>query len=126
MIGNFLLVALGGAAGAAARYGVGLALGPPWGLPWGALPWATLMVNIVGGFAMGALIGGAWGGDKSLTLLLGTGFLGGFTTFSAFSAETVAMIEAGGFLLACLYAAMSVGLCVLACASGLALARCMS
>lgn len=118
-----LLVAVGGAVGAVARYGVGtLALrlaGPGW-------PWGTLAVNIVGGFLMGLLVGAlsarAAGGDQ-LRLLLGVGVLGGFTTFSAFSLETMLLIERREWLGAAAYVAASVVLSIAALSVGLWLAR---
>ena len=91
---KLIFVALGGAAGAVARYLVGVqalrSFGPHW-------PWGTFAVNVVGGFLMGALAG--WlahrgGADQERwRLLLGVGVLGGFTTFSAFSLEAALMIE---------------------------------
>ena len=97
---SFFLVALGGAIGASLRYGAGIAVGS------GAL--ATLLVNIVGSFALGALT--AWGversvgGENAVWLLVGVGLLGAFTTFSAFSRETVHMFMQGDTLKAALYA----------------------
>lgn len=117
---GWLLVALGGAVGASARYGVGLAATRLFGP---GFPWGTLTVNVLGGLAMGLLVG-AFGHDRAkLLLLLGTGVLGGFTTFSAFSLETALMIERGAVATAGLYAAGSVLACVGALAAGLALGR---
>ena len=84
------LVALGGALGSLARYGVGLAAARWLGL---GFPWGTLTVNIIGGLAMGLLAARTGPGDEALRLLLGVGLLGGFTTFSAFSLETVRLLE---------------------------------
>jgi CrcB protein len=92
---NLALVGAGGALGAMARYLTGqgyLRLFGP------AHPYlATLFVNVVGGLLMGLLVGVlalriSEGGDR-LRLLLGVGVLGGFTTFSAFALEAVAMLE---------------------------------
>ena len=116
------LVALGGALGASARYGIGLAAARLFG---SGFPWGTLFINVVGGFAMGLLIGSA-SHDRMRVLLLGTGVLGGFTTFSAFSLETVLMIERGAFAPAAAYAAASVGFSIAAVAAGLALGRSMA
>ena len=104
-----LLVALGGAAGSAGRAAIALALpGSPLG--------ATLLVNVVGAFALGALVavlGGAGRRRDRLhraRLTLGTGFCGGFTTYSAVAlqaAELVldsAMLAAAGYALATLVA----------------------
>lgn len=117
------LVAAGGALGAAARYGAGAAalrwLGPGW-------PWGTLAVNAAGGLLMGVLAGAlsarAHGGE-ALRLFLGVGLLGGFTTFSAFSLETAAMIERREWTAAGAYVLASVVLSVAAVFAGLWLAR---
>lgn len=118
-----LLVAAGGALGAAARFWVGrLALhqfGPGW-------PWGTLGVNVAGGFLMGALVayGAVRGGlGQGALLFLATGVLGGFTTFSAFSLETMGMIERGSWAQAGLYALVSVVGAVAALAAGMASGR---
>ena len=106
------LVALGGAAGAVARYQVGRALtvvlGPA---AVTAFPWATLAVNVVGSLAMGLLAGwlarhGPTG--EAVRLLLGVGVLGGFTTFSAFSLELMLLIERGQAASALAYGAISI------------------
>ncbi|WP_374388443.1 fluoride efflux transporter CrcB [Sandaracinobacter sp.] len=117
---SFLLVGLGGALGAMARFGVGRIVGVT------ALPWATLSVNVLGGFAMGLLAG--WlavrgSGGEGWRLLLGVGVLGGFTTFSAFSLEMMLMLERGEMLTAIGYALASVVLSVGALALGLGLAK---
>lgn len=116
---GLVLVALGGAVGASARYGVGLAAARLFGP---GFPWGTLAVNVLGGLAMGVLVG-AFGHDRAKILLLGAGVLGGFTTFSAFSLETALMIERGAIATASLYAAGSVVASVGALALGLALGR---
>ncbi len=93
---GFLLVALGGAVGACMRYGVGLAFTEHGGVS-GA--WATLFVNIAGSFALGALMG--WFASRELAfentlwLLVGVGMMGAFTTFSAFSRDTVDLFLTG-------------------------------
>jgi CrcB protein len=115
----WLLVALGGAAGSAARYGAGLAAARLFGL---AFPWGTLIVNVAGGLAMGLLAARLGPEQEQMRALLGVGFLGGFTTFSAFSLETVRLMEHQPGL-AALYAAASVVLSVGACWLGLALGR---
>lgn len=116
----FLLVAAGGAIGSIARYGAGLMVTA---LGFGVFPWATLAVNIVGGFLMGALVGWAPDSGSTLRVLLGVGALGGFTTFSAFSIETVRMLETNQIGAAMAYVASSVVLSVGACWLGLMTAR---
>ena len=116
---NLLLVAVGGALGAVARYGVGVGAARWLGL---GFPWGTLAVNVVGGFAMGWLAARVGPEQEALRLALGVGVLGGFTTFSAFSLETVRLMEHQPGL-AALYAAASVVLSVGACWLGLYLGR---
>ena len=105
---NLVLVMLGGAIGAGLRYGVGLAAARSLGA---AFPWGTFLVNLAGGLAAGLLIGFrlSRGGDADpWRLFLGVGLLGGFTTFSAFSAETAYMLQHGQFSLAAFYSIASV------------------
>ena len=116
---NVLLVALGGAVGSVARYGVGVAAAR-WFGP--AFPWGTLAVNVIGGLAIGVLAARVPTDDDNLRLLIGTGLLGGFTTFSAFSLETLRLLEQQPGL-AALYAAASLVLSVGACWMGLQLGR---
>lgn len=121
---TLLQVAAGGAIGAAARFLTGqgfLRLGLS------GFPWATLAINVVGSFLMGLLVVllSQSGQIKTAPFLL-TGLLGGFTTFSAFSLETVQLIERGAFAPAAFYAAASVGLSLAALVLGLALARSLS
>ena len=104
---NFLLVALGGGLGAAGRYGVSLALpAKP-----GEWPWATFSINVLGSLLIGVLAG--WLSTRGEAgepwrLFLGVGVLGGFTTFSAYSLETLRMVERGEWPMAILYALGSV------------------
>jgi CrcB protein len=110
----------GGAIGAAARYLIGVALAGR-----GGFPYATLAVNLIGGFAMGllaALILRGMAGE-SARLFIGVGVLGGFTTFSAFSLESFQMIERGQLVMAGAYAIASVVGSIAALALGYAVAR---
>lgn len=104
-----LNVAAGGAVGALARFHLGRAVTQLAG-PGSGFPWATLAVNLIGCLAMGLLAG--WlargAGGEAARLLLGVGLLGGFTTFSAFGLEMVALIERGSPGLAITYALASV------------------
>ncbi|WP_300553377.1 fluoride efflux transporter CrcB [Maricaulis sp.] len=121
---QLLLIGAGGAFGAISRHLVGQAalrlMGP-------GLPWGTFAVNIIGGLAMGLLVG--WlamverADENSIRLLAAVGFLGGFTTFSAFSLELVLMIERRDYASAMGYALASVLIAVLALMAGLMIAR---
>lgn len=116
MTKTLLLVASGGALGSVARLLVGLAL---------PFPWGTLAVNVAGGLAMGWLFAvlGQGAGHGAWASFLMTGVMGGFTTFSAFSLDTLRLVEDGHGGQAALYVAASVGLALVACAAGLALGR---
>jgi CrcB protein len=122
---RFLLVAMGGAVGSVARYGLGLATARVW--PGAAWPRATLAVNVIGGLAMGLLADWlalkAEGGGEGLRLFAAVGLLGGFTTFSAFSLETALMIERRDYALAGGFVAASVILSIAALFAGLMIAR---
>ena len=109
MLQNVLMVALGGGLGAALRY-----LTSEW-ISSEGFPWATLAVNIVGSFLMGALAVGLAEQviSKDLALLLGTGLLGGLTTMSAFSVETIQLLEENQTGLAVGYVSITMLLCPL-------------
>ena len=111
-ISAMFLVAVGGAIGAGARYGVSLAL-----MNYAArFPFATLTVNILGSFLLGLLF--AYSQLQSVAdswrLFLGVGVLGAFTTFSTFSVEVVAMLTQGELNKALLHAGLNVILCIAA------------
>ena len=123
MMKHLLLVATGGAIGASLRYLTGIAA-----LRWfGAnFPWGTLMVNVIGSFAMGVLaefIVRKLGASNELRLLLMTGLLGGYTTFSAFSLDAILLIERGAYSAATGYILANVVGSILALLLGLMLAR---
>lgn len=121
MINHMIQVALGGAAGAVSRYLVGQGMlrliGP-------GFPWATLTVNVLGSFTMGALIswfalrGGGW-----FAPLLTVGFLGGFTTFSSFSLDALVLYERGQAGVALIYVSGTVVACLAAVFAGAVLMR---
>lgn len=118
-----LLVAVGGAIGSLLRYYVGLGslrlMGP-------GFPWGTLIVNVVGGFIIGVfaeMIARRFNASVELRLLLMTGFLGGFTTFSAFSLDAITLFERGDVFAGAIYIAASVGLSMVAVMAGLGLMR---
>ncbi len=120
MTHNFLQVALGGALGASARYGVNI-MAARWAP---GLPLGTLIVNVLGSFIMGLLAAViAHRGGQHVAPFLLTGLLGGFTTFSAFSLDTLTLWERGQVGLAAGYVLASVALSLLAVIAGLALGR---
>ena len=119
---GYLLVFLGGGLGAAARHGVNRVglhmLGP-------GFPWWTMAVNVAGSFAIGLLAGlfGAFETGHNMRLFLTTGFLGGFTTFSAFSLDALTLWERGAVVQSGLYVLASLVFSLLAAAAGLMLSR---
>jgi len=120
---GFLIVFLGGGLGAALRHGVNLLLARLLG---SGFNYATLFENVSGSFVMGLLVAYfAFKGDASQhwRLFLTTGILGGYTTFSAFSLDTILLYERGEPALAALYAVVSVVLSVGGLVAGLALVR---
>lgn len=118
----YLLIALGGAAGSLLRYLIGdvVQRSSASGFPIG-----TLFVNVSGCFIIGILVRQFMNMQLShdLRALLVVGFCGGFTTFSTFSAETIALIEGGEYGRAIGYIALSVGLCLLATMAGMTTMR---
>lgn len=119
---NIFLVMAGGAVGSALRYLVGrLAFHL-----WGSGPWGTLVVNIVGGLAMGLLVGvlaARSEGGEVARVLIGVGLLGGFTTFSSFSLDAMLMLQRGETMAAIGYILLSVAGAIGALALGLLLVR---
>jgi len=120
---NYLIVFVGAGIGGMLRHGanmLGLRLAGP------DFPYATLAVNILGSFAMG-IVAGTFILRADLPypmrLFLATGVLGGFTTFSAFSLDAVALYERGELMAAALYVGGSVILSIAALWVGLSLAR---
>ena len=115
---GYAAAALGGALGALARWGVVEALPRD---P-GGWPWATLLVNLTGCLVLGLLIGSVFARSPDVPWLrpfLGTGVLGGFTTYSAFAVETVQLADAGRPGVAAGYVLISVAGGVAASAIGL-------
>lgn len=113
-MGEWISVALGGAAGSLLRYGTGVAVARILG---GTFPWGTLLINVLGSlvigwFAAATLPGAALAAYKDLRLLIMTGFCGGFTTFSSFSLQTVGLLQEGEVAGAALNVGLSVGLCL--------------
>ncbi len=120
---HFFVVFLGGGLGAGLRHLTGLAamrlMGPGY-------PWGTITVNILGSFIMGvfiALLGRKLHATNEVRLLVATGFLGGFTTFSAFSLDVAVMWERGESTTALGYILASVSFSLIAVFAGLWLVR---
>ena len=124
---NIILVLIGGAVGSLARYELSVWTRALW--PAAEWPIGTFIANLLGGLLMGLLMGALLGPLKGLVdadrwrLLLGVGVLGGFTTFSSFSLETVFMLERRHYLMALGYAVLSVVLAVGGVAFGMMLIR---
>lgn len=122
MLNTLSLVAVGGAIGASLRYLSGVSIVRLVGQT--EFPVAIMTVNILGSFLMGVfVVAAAHRGLTHLSPLVMTGMLGGFTTFSAFSLETVTLIERGQIGSAMLYITLSVVLSVAGLALGLFVAR---
>jgi fluoride exporter len=120
---RFLLVCLGGAIGTGARYVVALEAPRMVGT---AFPYATLMVNVLGSFLLSAIVhlGVTTSAiSPELRLMLTTGVMGGFTTYSTFNYETMEYLRAGSYWLAGLNVAATLSLCFLAGVLGIVLGR---
>lgn len=119
---KLLYVGLGGFIGACLRYVVSLGAQRWWGAEF---PYGTMVVNIAGGLMIGLIMELSIASDlipPHLRLFLVTGLLGGFTTFSAFSYETVSLFSAGSFGLAALNIGANVVLSLLGLMAGKAMA----
>ena len=119
----YLSIAIGGALGACARYGVGTFAIRFFGIGY---PYGTLIVNILGSFLMGALIeymAQRWSPSPEIRSLLVTGFLGAFTTFSTFSLDVAVQVQKGDYLIAGGYILLSVVLSIAGLFAGLHLLR---
>lgn len=117
------IIAVGGAIGAVCRYLLSSQIAQVAGTQF---PWGILIVNVVGGFLMGAIAGiGAqsMGISQETRTFLTTGVLGGFTTFSAFSLDTALLIERGDIIHAAAYVLSSVIGSVMALFLGLYMVR---
>ncbi len=103
------LVFLGGTGGTLARYGLGEVLPAPAGLPLG-----IFLINVTGAFVLGLILeilarrGPDEGRRRAVRLLLGTGFLGGFTTYSALAVDSVLLLGAGRVIEGMSYVTVSV------------------
>ena len=129
MATNLLLVFFGGGIGAVCRFLTTTHIGARFG---SVFPWGTLTVNTIGSFLMGLIMGvlillveqrGSLAISEPARLLLTVGFLGGFTTFSSFSMETMSLLRGGDTFYALLNIGINVILGLLAVGLGLFLAR---
>ncbi|WP_369140128.1 fluoride efflux transporter CrcB [Modestobacter versicolor] len=121
-VSPYVAAAVGGGLGALARWAVGVALPHPAG----AWPWATVLVNLTGCLVLGVLLAAVFARHPDRPLLrpfLGTGVLGGYTTFSTFSVDAVQLADAGRGGVALGYVVVSVVGGVLAAAAGVRLGR---
>jgi CrcB protein len=116
---KLIWVVLGGGFGSGARYLVSLGaarwLGPD-------LPWGTFSVNVLGSLALGLILAHP-AFTPSLRIALGTGVMGGFTTYSSFNAETLRLLERGSYATAAIYAGLTFVVCLGGGAAGLWLGR---
>ncbi len=121
---GFLWVGLGGAIGAMLRYAGGLIALRLWGA---TFPWGTLLINVSGGFLIGILTGFLLSltteSHETTRLFAVVGVLGGFTTFSAYSLDSLFLLQKGDYMLAAAYILGSVIFSILATAFGYWLTR---
>jgi len=119
----YVAIILAGGSGALLRYLLSRAAV---NVGWTALPFGTLIANVIGCFLMGYLswvLVHRWDAPKELQTVVLTGLLGGFTTFSAFSLEIIALMEQGANGRAMAYLLLSVMLCLSMCFVGLLAAK---
>jgi fluoride exporter len=119
---DFLWVGVGAMVGGMARYGISQSLSDLWGR---SLPYGTFVVNLTGSFLIGVVMTLLLErvADPVWRLLLVTGFLGGYTTFSSYSFELVTMMQGGRLGWAAVYLLASNLLGVAACLAGTVVAR---
>lgn len=118
-----LWIGLGGFLGANARYWLGLWLADRWGT---AFPYGTLVVNALGSLVLALLLTLATGRvsvPPGARLFLAIGFLGGFTTFSAFSYETISLLQQSGWRAALVNLVANTGLSLLSAVLGIVVGR---
>ena len=118
-----LAIAAGGALGAVLRHLVGMFASNVAGTDF---PWATLSVNVIGSFIMGALVtyfALMWNPSQEVRAFLTVGLLGGFTTFSTFSLDVMALWERGASMAAMGYIMASIMLSIFALSAGMMIIR---
>ncbi|MFT4630170.1 MAG: CrcB protein [Arenicella sp.] len=119
----YLLIGLAGGLGAVLRFVLGRLLVNQ---GWTVLPFGTLLANLIGCFLIGYLswvLVHRWQASEYIQIVVMTGFLGGFTTFSAFSLEAITMFQQGSSVRAIAYIVIKVSACVVMCLLGLLLAK---
>lgn len=119
-----ILVALGGGLGTLLRWSVAVAVAASG--PRGGLPWATLLVNLVGSFALGFLSEAFREhrlANVEVSVIFGTGMMGGFTTYSSFNLEVLKLMERGEYGRAMVYMMLTLGLALSAGVGGIAAGR---
>lgn len=119
------LVMIGGAVGSGLRYAMGLVL--PHTL--GTFPWSTFVVNVIGSFILGALVGSSMVSSsvtRPTMLLLGTGLCGGFTTYSAFAVESALLAQEGQLSTLAIYTTATLVCCGAASLAGMLAPRMLS
>lgn len=116
---NYLLVFLGGGLGAVCRFAVSRFFG----FSSSGFPLGTLMANVISCLILGLLLGWimAKGENQKMMLFLMTGFCGGFSTFSSFSADALKLFEDGQSPMALMYILISVIVCILSILIGMRL-----
>ena len=120
---KLLFIALGGAVGTSLRYGVGVGMKQWLGE---GFPYGTLTVNLLGSILLAAAMEGL--GDRqllgvSLKLIVGTGIMGGFTTYSSFNLETLGLAEDGQWTRAIVYVVVTLVSCLAGAALGILAVR---
>ena len=105
---EYLMVLIGGSLGAICRFAISIQMKR---LISAEFPLATFLINLTGSFLLGLLL--SCHSSNLMQLLLGTGFLGGFTTFSTFQIENVTIYSKGNYRTLFLYTTLSVSLCIL-------------
>ena len=120
---HWVAVAIGGAVGAVARYGLSLGVARWWGV---GFPWGTLIANALGCLLLGALAEWALHSealDAWHQKALGVGFLGAFTTFSTFAHDTMRLLEKGRMSDAVLNLSLNLAIGLIAVTAGIWLVR---
>lgn len=120
---DFFWVGIGGFIGATARYGMTRFVADRLGAAW---PWGTFLINLLGAFLIGialTLLTERTVIDPAWRQVIVIGFLGGYTTFSSYTFEAIALAQRGDWVAAAVYVFGSNALGLMACAAGIGLAR---